>query len=248
MPYGYSEVRLLSPMTQPVPRYISRTSAELHRLIETDPGRCPVCSFVSAAIRRHIDSLFYELVNDVSTRETIRKSAGFCKPHALLVSEQADALGTSLIYGDVLKNELGALDEGQFDRPPNTVGAVARILDGSVPGRAPCPVCREERGQGEIAVDALLEGVRHDDFAASYEHSVGLCLPHFRIAFLRARDPSAWRRILDVERTTLTRLRAELDTLTRAFDYRYAEDEVGEESDAWRRALFLAAGWPEEKR
>jgi hypothetical protein len=233
-------------MTQPVPRYISRSSDELHRLIQSDPTRCPICRFVTVAIRRHIDTLFYELVTDITTREAIRKSAGFCKPHSLLVAEQADALGTSLIYGDVLKNELTALDEGQFDRPPNTVGAVARILDGSMPGRAPCPVCREERGQAEIAVDALLEGVRHEEFAAGFERSAGLCLPHFRIAYLRARDPSAWRRVLDVERTALTRLTDELKALARRYDYRYTEEETtGEESDAWRRALFLAAGWPE---
>jgi hypothetical protein len=203
---------------------------------------------VAAAIRRHIDSLFYELVNDIPTREAIRKSAGFCKPHSLLVAEQADALGTSLIYGDVLKNELTALDDGQFDRPPNTVGTVARILDGSMPGRAACPVCREERGQSEIAIDALLEGMRHDEFAAAFERSAGLCLPHFRIAFLRARDPIAWRRVLDVERTALARLTAELQTLARKYDYRNAEEEMGDESDAWRRALFLASGWPEGSR
>lgn len=232
-------------MTQPVPRYISRSSDELHRLIQSQPDRCPICSFVAIAIRRHIESLFYEMVNDIPTREAIRKSAGFCKPHSLLVAEQADALGTSLIYGDVLKNELTALDDGQFDRPPNTVGAVARILDGSMPGRAACPACREERGQSEIAIDALLEGMRHDEFAAAFGRSAGLCLPHFRVAFLRARDPAAWRRVLEVERAALARLTGELQALARKYDYHNAEVEMGDESDSWRRALFLAAGWPE---
>lgn len=235
-------------MTQPVPRYISRSSDELQGLIQSQPDRCPICTFVEGAIRRHIDTLFYELVTDIPTREAIRKSVGFCKPHSLLVAEQADALGTSLIYGDVLKNELLALDEGQFDRPPNTVGTVARILDGSMPGRAACPICREERGQAEIAIDALLEGVRHDEFADAFERSAGLCLPHFRITFLRARDPVAWRHVLEVERTTLTRLTGELQVLARKYDYRSAGGEVGEESDAWRRALYLAAGWPEGGR
>jgi hypothetical protein len=232
-------------MTQPVPRYISRSSDELHRLIQSHPDRCPICGFVAGAIRRHIDTLFYELVNDIPTREAIRKSAGFCKPHSLLVAEQADALGTSLIYADVLKNELTSLDDGQFDRPPNTVGTVARILDGSVPGRTPCPVCREERGQAEIAVDALLEGVRHQAFASAFQNSSGLCLPHFRIAFLRARDPIAWRRVLEVERAALGHMTEDLQGLARRYDYRYADDAGGDESDAWRRALYLAAGWPE---
>jgi transposase len=229
-----------------VPRYISRTSDELRRTIEKHGSVCPICRHVGEGIRRHIDSLFYELVNDIQTREAIRKSGGFCRPHSAMVAKQADALGTSLIYGDVLGNELKALDEGQFDRPPNTVGAVARILDGSVPGRAPCPICREERGQADVAIDALLEGMRHEDFAAAFERSVGLCLPHFRMAFLRARDTATWRRILDVERTSLTRLRAELKELSLKYDYRNAGEEVGDESDSWLRALFLAGGWPED--
>lgn len=232
-------------MTQPVPRYISRTQDELQRSIQSDPGRCPICGFVTQAIRQHIDSLFYEMVNDIPTREAIRKSAGFCRPHSLLVAEQADALGTALIYADVLKNELTTLDEGQFDRPPNTVGAVARILDGSMPGRTPCPVCREERGQAEIAADALLEGVRHQAFVSAFESSAGLCLPHFRLTFLRARDPVAWRRVLEVERTALARMTSDLQALARRYDYRNAGEEIGDESDSWRRALYMAAGWPE---
>jgi len=234
-------------MASRLPRYISRTSHEVQQRIEREPGACPVCSVVSDGIRRHIDALFYELVNDIQIREAIRKAGGFCRPHSQMVARQADALGTSLIFADVLGYELEGMDDGRFDRPPNTVGTVARILDGSVPGRAPCPLCREERGQADIAIDALLEGMRHEDFAAVYERSAGLCMPHFRIAFLRARDVAAWRRVLDVQQTTLNRLRGELQALALRFDYRNADETGGDESDSWKRALYLTAGWPEKQ-
>ena len=96
-------------------------------------------------------------------------------------------------------------------------------------------VCREQR-------QALGD---RDEFAAAFGRSAGLCLPHFRVAFLRARDPAAWRRVLEVERAALARLTGELQALARKYDYHNAEVEMGDESDSWRRALFLAAGWPE---
>lgn len=224
---------------------ISRTAHELQEILDTQPQVCPVCLVVARAIRRHIDAIFYEMVNDPPLREAIRKAGGFCKPHAHLVMEQADALGTSVIFRDVLRTELHAIDEGQYDRPPNTVSSVARILDGSIPGRAPCPICREERGREELTVDSLLEGVRQPRFAALYEQSGGMCLPHFRLAFLRCRDTLAWRPVLDVQRTATTRLVGELEELSRKFDYRYSDESVGEESDAWKRALNMTSGWPE---
>jgi hypothetical protein len=224
---------------------ISRTAHELQEILERRPDVCPVCLLVARAIRRHIDAIFYEMVNDPPLREAIRKAGGFCKPHARLVLEQADALGTSVIFRDVLRTELHAIDEGQYDRPPNTVSSVARILDGSLPGRTQCPICREERGREEITVDSLLEAVRQPGFASVYERSGGICLPHFRLAFLRCRDTLAWRVILDVQRTAITGLVGELEELSRKFDYRYTDEAVGEESDSWKRALNVTSGWPE---
>jgi hypothetical protein len=226
-------------------RLTTRTAQELRRIIEAEPRACPICLLVGQEIRRQIDAMFYELVNDPPIRDAIRKAGGFCRPHARLVMEQADALGTSVIFKDVLHSELGAIDEGRYDRPPNTIGSVARILDGSLPGRAPCPICREERGQEEMAVDSLLRALRDREFAAVYERSAGMCLPHFRLAFLRCNDTIAWRQVLEVERTAISRLAGELDTLARKFDYHAAGEVVGEESDAWKRALKITSGWPE---
>lgn len=224
-------------------RSLSRTADELRSRLQRRPDRCPVCDFVSHGIRQHVDSLFYELVTDPPVREAIRKAGGFCRPHARLVEQQADALGTSLILGDVLDTELRAMDEGEFDRPPNTAGPVARILDGSLPGRAPCVVCRQERGLEELSVDSLVEGLRDPAFGDLFQRSSGLCLPHFRLCFRRCDDTIAWRRVLDTERAALTNLTAELRRLAQRFDYHSQPGEMGPEADAWRRAVRMTSGW-----
>jgi hypothetical protein len=159
------------------------------------------------------------------------------------VERQADALGTSLIFMDVLRNEVRGMDNGQWDRPPNTIGAVARILDGSLPSRPPCPICREERGREEVVVDSLCEGLRVPELADTWERSSGLCMPHFRLAFLRCRDTVAWRRILDVQRRSLTDLAGELERLARKFDHRAAPDSSSPDGDVWKRALKVTSGW-----
>jgi hypothetical protein len=227
-------------------RQFSRTASELQFRLDRHPDRCPICDFVSAAVARHVDALFYELVTDPPVREAIRKAGGFCRRHADVVALQADALGSALILGDVLRSDLRAMDEGEFDRPPNTVGTVARILDGSLPGRAPCVVCRQERGLEEMAVDSLIDGLHDPETIAAFERSSGLCLPHFRLAFRRCDDSVVWRRVLDTERAALTRLTGELDVLARHFDHQAPAAEVGAEADAWKRALYATSGWPEE--
>ena len=221
---------------------ISRTGQELQRHLELNTSVCPVCSVVADSVAHYIDAVFYELVTDPPTREAIRKAGGFCPAHARAVERQADALGTSLIFMDVLRNEVRSIENGRWDRPPNTIGAVARILDGSLPSRPPCPICREERGREEVVVDSFCEGLRAPDLAAAWERSCGLCMPHFRLAFLRCRDTVAWRRILDVQRRALTDLAGELEELARKFDYQ-STDSGSAEGDTWKRALKVTSGW-----
>jgi hypothetical protein len=38
---------------------------------------------------------------------------------------------------------------------------------------------------------------------------------------------------------------SDLQALARRYDYRNTGEEIGDESDSWRRALYMAAGWPE---
>ena len=180
---------------------MSRTAFELKRALERTPHACPTCTFVDEGVRNHIDALFYERAVDVSTRETIRAARGFCRHHARLVSRHADALGTALIFRDVLVNDLRDLDGGMYDRPAAKPGQFARFFEGrsGLRPRTPCPLCVVETDIELLATDNLLEGLEDAEFAASYRQSDGLCIPHFRFAFERCRVQEAWKTVLETE-------------------------------------------------
>ena len=47
------------------------------------PG-CPICGIVIDDSRAYLDSVLYERVTDVPTREGLRESFGLCNPHTWL--------------------------------------------------------------------------------------------------------------------------------------------------------------------
>jgi hypothetical protein len=199
-------------------------------------------------MKAHIDALFYERVTDISTREAIREAGGFCSRHSRLVSRQADALGTALIYADVLRHQLRAIESSQYERPATAGSALSRFFDsksGDVVTRLPCPLCQTAREQERLAVDSLVGGLENTEFADRFKDSSGLCLPHFRLAHERCRNEDVWQLIRAVQQEMLERLIADLEELARKHDYRFAHEERGSEASSWRRALCVAAGWPE---
>jgi hypothetical protein len=80
-------------------------SSTYHDLLAAcnQPG-CPACTLVQRAVQGYLKSIFYENVNDPETRLELRHTLGFCSDHAwlLLDTEIGDALGTSIIYHDVV--------------------------------------------------------------------------------------------------------------------------------------------------
>lgn len=226
------------------PISLDRTAVEMQRLLKSSPQVCLACLSVTDSVKKHIDSLFYERVTDIATREAIRRAQGFCRYHARLVSAQGDALGTALIMRDVLINELRAIYAGEFARPPAVSRRVPRFFErDSSPERPPCPLCEVERGIEEQAVDSVLAGLPDAGFADTFRGSVGLCLPHFHLAFRRCRDESVWQVVLNTQRRTLESITLELGALALKSDYRHSSDTVGAEADSWRRALDLTSRW-----
>jgi hypothetical protein len=231
---------------------LGNTAFELARIVQRDPGACPVCRFVGQGMKQHVDTLFYELVTDVPTRQAIRDARGFCRRHARVVSLQADALGTTLIMEDVLSNDLRDLMGGQYDRPPVIGGSLSqRLAQGIgqiVPGsqardrRSPCPLCEAEREMDEVAVDGLLQGLGNRDRAEQIRGSAGLCMPHFRLTFERAKESEGWEILLEVQTKALTQLVEQLRKLARTYDHRFRDEARDADPGSWRRALDVTSG------
>jgi hypothetical protein len=235
---------------------LGQTPFELGRILQREPDTCPLCRFVAQGMKQHVDALFYERVTDVPTRQAIREARGFCRRHARLVSLQADALGTTLIMEDILSNDLRDLEAGEYDQPAAAGGSFSRLLTQgigqivtqTVPGvelrarQARCPLCEAEREMDAVAVDGLLQGLNNHDFAEQIRGSSGLCMPHFQLAFERAKGGEGWEILLEVQKRAVTRLVEELGKLARTFDYRFRDEAKDADTRSWRRALDVTSG------
>lgn len=107
-----------------------------------EPG-CPVCRLADRAERRYLDTLFYEHINDSQVRAALREAGGFCRRHTARVLEAGDALGGSLLFGDLL-------------------------LSGPPPQRQ-CPACQVGAQAAQRAVQCLVSHMLEADVAAAYQ-------------------------------------------------------------------------------
>lgn len=223
---------------------VGRTEAELMRILKASDTRCCVCVFAAEVVVRFIDNLFYENVNDVATRDRIRRSTGFCRYHAQLISDQADALGTAIILHDVVRSTMREIERGRFaDAPPSN--PLLRLFDNRSERREeePCIVCVAEAGSVDLALDGLCRLVTGQAGLDLFERSHGLCIPHFRRGAGRHGSRPCWPRILEVERRTLGELAAQLKRLADSYDYQSTDAQGPEVRRSWREGLNITSSW-----
>jgi hypothetical protein len=123
---------------------------------------CPACVSADHQATRFVEALLYEQVTDAQTRLGLRKSLGFCQPHATTLLRCGDALGPAIIYQDLLEY----LDWEELR------------ADGCRPtGEEACPVCR---AAVQAAERCLLAHADDQQVLSSTEHSAGLCLHHLK--------------------------------------------------------------------
>lgn len=186
------------------------------------PG-CPACRLADRAARRFIETLFYEQVTDPQARARLRRSEGFCEEHTAVALQLGDALGSSIIYADVL--------------------AAASQSLGSAPSQT-CPACHTASEAAQRALNTLLTHFAEEEAQLAYRQSDGLCLPHLR-QIIPSRSKSAAAKVLDIERERLARLAAECEEFAAKSDYRRLGEPLGSERNAWQRAARkLGGGFP----
>jgi len=183
------------------------------------PG-CPACRAADRAGRRFIETLLYEQVTDGHIRARLRRSGGFCREHTAIALELGDALGSSLIYADLLAE---AEKSGR----------------GGAPER--CPACQAGAEAVTRALGTLLQHLSEEDVLAAYEQSDGLCLAH--LGHATAREPSAAGRTLAaIERERMRALASQCEEFVAKSDYRHIGEPMGPERNAWRRAAWKLGG------
>lgn len=216
------------------------------------PG-CPVCRLVQDSVKRYLENLFYENVNDSTIRHHLRNSLGFCNEHAwlLLNSRIGDALGMAIIYHDVLGRLLkrfpkqppqASLNDQPWRRLSTDlrklIEAIIKLLS---PGQR-CPACEQQEASTRMIVEVLGESLTDPAFIGALKASDGLCVPHLKQALKQIEDPAALTVLFAESYTKLEHMHGELAEFIRKSDYRFREEELGPEGDSWKRVVYLITG------
>jgi hypothetical protein len=189
-------------------------------------GGCPICRLADEASQSRLQALFYELVNDLPTRERLREGGAFCPRHTRQALRIGDPLGGSIIYADLLRR--------------------ARDANPSE-WRTSCLLCDHEAEVVRGMLKVLLDHIEEDDVCAAYRASDGLCLAHLRQARAHSRRPETLR-LAALERDIVAGLAKQCDGFVAKSDYRNSQSLCEGEGDAWRRAARkLGGGYPDRE-
>jgi Family of unknown function (DUF6062) len=196
---------------------------------------CPMCRVAHKADREYIWHFYDERSNDMDAVEEVQRAFGFCAEHTEMlrridVEDMKTTLSISVLLADTFA---GMVDQ----------------LQGLSPDRAfepePCPACASRDDCLQRNALYLLDMVAtssgyHEQFIAS----PGLCFPHFRLAWQRARTRGDRELLLSVQRGATESLLNELREHVRKHDDKYRHEPKGPEQDSWNRAILATTGWP----
>jgi len=214
-----------------------------HRLRETLAlGGCPLCRLAEQDEQAFLQSLTYERILDILTRETLQRARGLCAPHARAWrAVRGCALPVALVYRPIIKDLLAQTElqaaQGWFSRSasPHQIGE--RLATA-----APCPACRVGEATARRYAEVLLRDVGNEEVRAALIRGGGLCLPHLRLTLQASGPATGYQALLAAQREAWSALMAELDEFIRKNDYRFQHEALGDERDAWLRALNALVG------
>jgi hypothetical protein len=126
------------------------------------PG-CVVCRLSARSVRRYLEALAFESVNDLGLRAQLRGSRGFCNQHAWQMLEEArEPYGAGIIYRDVLN---------------------ACISDPGSSGE--CIACEAREASARRYLDALVDHAHEPEITQRLAQGGGICWRHFALAVSR---------------------------------------------------------------
>lgn len=205
-------------------------------------GGCALCKLVARDEQRFLDSLTYERILDIPTRETLQKSRGLCAPHARAWrAVQGCALSVALVYRSIIKNLL-AETQPQTSRGWRARAETPRQVAERLGNAEPCPVCQLGEATARRYAEVLLRDLADEGVRAALIQGGGLCLPHLRLALTASGPAAGYRALLDAQQEAWVGLMSELDEFIRKNDYRFQHEPMNDERDSWLRALDALVG------
>jgi hypothetical protein len=197
-------------------------------------GVCPLCRVAYKMDGEYMWAFFDDYSSDDATLDRLRAARGFCAEHAerfrrLEVEGLHSNLGISIVYLDTLQGleeALAELDPGEMLSDP-----------------APCPACAYRDEEVEKNAGFLLEEVQSNESSrALLLDSNGLCFPHFALVWDRANREQR-ELLLELQHRVVTETADGLSENIRKQGHEYEGDPEERESESWRRAIYLTAGW-----
>ncbi len=199
---------------------------------------CALCEQEARAVRRYLDSILYENVNDPGVRGALMRSRGYCNRHAHWLRAMGDGLGTAILYRDQAQLAIELLN--------GLRGLAAKIRRKPLPkrweGDSPCPACKMQIEFRERMLRTLLEWLSENQMKAAFSESPGLCGPHLLCALNMPSAAEVRSHLIEAEAAKFAKLSDELAEFIRKHDYQHGQEGFAEEGDSWLRAVNLLAG------
>jgi len=207
---------------------------------------CPLCRLEARAEKAYIDSLNYERVLDIPTRDALKAARGLCAQHTRAWQAlQGSALGMAIVYRVAVLDLLRAT-EGLEEAPRSLLRRASGPAQAvaSLDASGLCPACALLADTARNFADLLLKDLKSADVQALLRDCGGLCLPHLRMTLARPGAGRTYKTLIDVQRQAWTALMAELDEFIRKNDHRFRHEPMETEHDSWLRALDVMVGLP----
>lgn len=168
--------------------------------------RCPICFLLDKKEKGHIESIFYEHVNDPMVRKIFRGSQGLCVRHVDLFLKYGDALGLAIYANDLLR-QLIESEESKFER-------------------SDCLLCEEKASIEARLLEAFVDYLKLDEFWQALEGSVGLCQRHWRLLDQFASDKKLKSRLMDFQKQKLAQHQTLLSYFIEKNNFTIPHDEI----------------------
>lgn len=199
---------------------------------------CPICAAQSQAVWDFFVDWQYEISKDEDVRRAFRGSHGFCGVHTWLFQQIANAHGINQGYAPLIE----VVAEVLHTLVGQSAHKGATVIDALIPTVESCPACRVLRQTGEAQIPGLLAEIATPEGQERYHQTLGVCLPHLRLALLSSPPQEIADFLLSEAANRLEEISEDMHSYVLKHDALRRGLLNSNEENAWRRALLQLAG------